>query len=139
MKKIFMAALVVGLTAITGSLAAENWECKYSGSWTRTSDGKSGDLSWTVTWVKQGGGWTVIGNMNDQYGVSAVNGSCANKNCTFTQAYSSGSLVGKPYVYVGSYTDKVLGDGQTINNFTGTWTGNGNSGAWKAKAMCSRK
>lgn len=137
MKNLLLAVLAAGLMATSG-LAADNWECKYSGSWTRTKDGKSGDLVWTVTWVKQGGGWTVVGNMNDQYGVSTVNGTCANKNCTFTQAYSTGSLVGKPYVYVGSYTDKVLGDGQTMNNFTGTWTGNGNAGAWKAKAICQR-
>lgn len=135
-KLIFAMAACMSLAA--GNLSAETWECKYSGSWARGSDNKSGSLVWTVTWVKQGSGWQIVGNMNDEYGASAFNGSCANKNCTFTQTYSTGSLVGKPYTYTGGYTDQQLGNGQTQNNFTGTWTGNGNAGTWKAKAVCRK-
>ncbi|MCE9598684.1 MAG: hypothetical protein K8S54_12005 [Spirochaetia bacterium] len=138
MNKLIMAIVVLNLTVFAGIVSAETWTCEYDGTWKTNGSGNSGALNWKVTWVKQGAGWAMIGDMSDRYGASSFNGSCTNASCTLTQTYSSGSLVGKPYIYKGNYTDKSTGDGTSENTFTGTWTGNGNTGTWNATAECAR-
>jgi len=138
MKKSILLLLVFSLAPGAGALYAESWACNYHGTWNTNGSGNSGKLEWEVTWVKQGNGWTVLGNMEDKYGASTVNGSCQNARCSFTQTYSTGSLVGKPYVYTGTYTDNSTGDGESENTFTGTWSGNGATGTWTARAVCTR-
>jgi len=138
MKKIALV-LALNMTVFAGFLSAETWECTYGGTWKTNGTGNSGGLNWKVTWVKQGAGWQLVGNMTDKYGVSSLNGSCMNKACTLTQTYSSGSLVGKPYVYTGTYVDQTTGDGASVNTFTGTWKGNNTTGAWAARANCQRQ
>ncbi len=129
----------VSMFALSGGLWAENWNCVYTGEWKTNKTGNSGALAWNVRWVKRGGNWTVIGDMTDKYGASEVKGTCANKKCTLTQTYSSGSLVGKPYTYDGTYTDKWDGDSKTTNEFTGTWKGNNTTGTWTATAVCDKE
>lgn len=131
--------LSLSLTVVSGSLSAENWNCEYQGQWQTNKTGNSGALAWSVRWVKRGGNWTVIGDMTDKYGASEVRGTCADKKCTLTQTYSTGSLVGKPYTYEGSYTDKFDGDSKSVNQFSGTWKGNNTTGTWTATAVCTKE
>lgn len=136
---ISMFLVSISLFVATGSLFAENWNCEYEGEWKTNKTGNSGALVWSVRWVKRGGNWTVIGDMTDKYGASEVRGTCAAKKCTFTQTYSTGSLVGKPYTYEGTYVDKWEGDSKTTNEFTGTWKGNNTAGTWNAVATCTKE
>lgn len=138
MKKLFFAVLVASLTIFAGAATAESWSCEYEGSWQTNGTGNSGSLTWSTTWVKQGANWQIVGDMTDKYGSSSFNGSCSAKKCTMVQTYTSGSLVGKPYTYVGTYTDKWNGDSESQNSFRGTWTGNGNTGTWNAVAACEK-
>ena len=136
MKKQIVMATLVALALTATSLAAETWSCTYHGSWKTTGTGNSGNLHWVVKWVKKGSVWKIIGDMNDKYGFSYFDGTCQNKSCVIKQTYKTGSLVGKPYTYSGTYSDQNLGPGKTKNTIRGNWVGNNNTGTWSATGTC---
>jgi hypothetical protein len=147
-KEIFMAsktlwvlAAVAFLFSAQSAFADEVWACAYRGEWNTNGSTDKGDFAWAVSWTLAGSNWNVVGDYNDRYGASYLDGSCTGNHCELTQTYNSGSLNGNVYKWVGDYTEKVE-DGKLINTFTGTWStvkgGGSNTGNWTATATCTK-
>lgn len=131
-------ALVVGLT---GAAHAETWKCQYKGRWATEGGSPNGTLGWKLDWNGETTVWAVSGTDRDQYGQSALAGTCEAGSCTIKQVYKDGKLKGIDYIWTGTYTDKALGTGKTENAFTGTWAASDGltKGTWNAKGNCQLK
>ena len=129
------------LLATTAPAIAETWKCDYSGRWSTTGSANEGTFDWKLVWTSKAGGWRMVGDYTDKYGMSYLGGTCQNKTCKFTQTYKSGSLNGNQYSWTGTYTDKWDGKTRTINTFTGNWRAlkGGTAGRWSATAICNKQ
>ena len=143
MKNAFLLA-ALALTLGSAKVAwADNWACEYSGSYTNTKEKSGGSFVWGVHWAGQPGGpWKLTGAVDDKWGHSVFDGTCANKKCDFTQLYSTGPLKDKVYYWTGTYTDTHPA-GKDINTFIGTWGHSlahpDDGGPWNAVATCVKQ
>ena len=136
----FALSMISLFATVAPAFAVETWTCNYKGRWTTNASKNAGDFNWVVYWVKDAkAGWNVLGNYHDRYGFSWFDGDCNNNKCTFNQTYKQGELKGSTYIWKGSYTDKTLAKGKTLNTISGNWGTKDQpvQGKWNAKATCS--
>lgn len=126
--------------------APERWRCLYKGGWTDAKHKEAGaaPMSWLVDWTAKGKGmWEIVGDLNDDFGHSWLDGVCDAKSCEMTQSYKGGKLAGKQYFFAGTYSESPIDATHVKNTFTGTWgtskTSRKDGGTWTATAECGRQ